>query len=412
MTTVRVALPGYNALTDTNPDHYALVSDEDNVLIKSLVHNRQDTMPEPDSSSGYSKTTIPHNLGYIPFFMVHDNYVSGKWEMLNNGYNPFSVPYAIAGVDTKNLYLINFSPTIGHVGVKTVTNIFYDDMTSSGAPEIVESDTVFKVAREGKNALVSKNPNDYIMHSDLNNFRILKQATVSLSIASGFNTYTIAHGARIAEPISYLCFVKFPDGKVSLAATGGQPSYDGTKSATSRIDTTNIYLQTGSNTATTVTVTYLIFSSGKNGLYTPSGSKLAVAKAGYNALTDTNPDHYNFLSDFNTLKYYYSNSYLFTATNTTVVTIAHNLGYVPFFVAFVNDLYQLNIYNGQTEPIYAQCPYYLGQSTIASPNKDIAAYAFADETNLYLMAYYQPNAVGTSLTFQFYYKLFKNNLNL
>ena len=34
---IRVALPTYNALTDTNPDHFALYSDQDWVLIKEFT---------------------------------------------------------------------------------------------------------------------------------------------------------------------------------------------------------------------------------------------------------------------------------------------------------------------------------------------------------------------------------------
>jgi len=74
---IRVALPGYNALTDTDPDHFALYTDEDWVLIKeklrgSQVINAGDTL------------TINHNLGYVPFFAV---YADREWI---HGYNIYS----------------------------------------------------------------------------------------------------------------------------------------------------------------------------------------------------------------------------------------------------------------------------------------------------------------------------------
>lgn len=56
---IRVSLPTYNALTDTNPDHYALISDEDDILIKEFTRGSVTLAPGESS-------TINHNLGYIP----------------------------------------------------------------------------------------------------------------------------------------------------------------------------------------------------------------------------------------------------------------------------------------------------------------------------------------------------------
>jgi len=62
--TIRVALPGYNALTDTNPDHFALYGDEDWVLIKEFERGSITV------SSGNSYT-ITHSLGYVPLVLVY-----------------------------------------------------------------------------------------------------------------------------------------------------------------------------------------------------------------------------------------------------------------------------------------------------------------------------------------------------
>jgi hypothetical protein len=67
---IRVSLPGYNALTDTNPDHYALYSDQDWILIKEKARG---------SISVSSLSTISHNLGYIPFVLVFGQDNTGKW---------------------------------------------------------------------------------------------------------------------------------------------------------------------------------------------------------------------------------------------------------------------------------------------------------------------------------------------
>jgi hypothetical protein len=74
---IRVALPGYNALTDTNPDHFALYSDEDWVLIKEKMRGSV-------SVGAFSSETITHNLGYVPFYAV---YADREWV---SGYNIYS----------------------------------------------------------------------------------------------------------------------------------------------------------------------------------------------------------------------------------------------------------------------------------------------------------------------------------
>jgi hypothetical protein len=72
---MRVALPGYDASTDTNPDHFALLSDEDWVLIKEFTRGSDVVV------SGNSKT-ITHSLGYIPLVMVYTR--SGDiWSILS-----------------------------------------------------------------------------------------------------------------------------------------------------------------------------------------------------------------------------------------------------------------------------------------------------------------------------------------
>lgn len=60
---IRVSLPGYNALTDTNPDHFALKSDLNDILIKEYTRGTI-TVQE------YTPVTINHNLGYIPFYIT------------------------------------------------------------------------------------------------------------------------------------------------------------------------------------------------------------------------------------------------------------------------------------------------------------------------------------------------------
>lgn len=70
--TMRVSLPGKNALTDPDIDNYALYADEDNVLIKE--HLRGST-----SIASSSTGTVNHNLGYIPLIFVFAEVAAGKW---------------------------------------------------------------------------------------------------------------------------------------------------------------------------------------------------------------------------------------------------------------------------------------------------------------------------------------------
>jgi len=60
---MRVSLPGYNALTDTDPDHYALYADEDWVLIKEKTRGT-------GTLDYTASATIAHGLGYIPMVFL------------------------------------------------------------------------------------------------------------------------------------------------------------------------------------------------------------------------------------------------------------------------------------------------------------------------------------------------------
>jgi len=127
-------------------------------------------------------------------------------------------------------------------------------------------------------------------------------------------------------------------------------------------------------------------------------NKIIIAKTGFNALTETNPDNLKFSSDYNTLKYAISGSYTMSnVTSTTDITIAHNLGYVPFHIVFCNDFVAQPTYYGLTEYFNS------------SGGRLRAARAYCDDTNLYLSLNL---AAGAAITVVWYYKIFKNNLGL
>lgn len=111
--TMRVSLPTYNALTDTNLDHFALHSDSDNILIK------EKTRGSVNIASG-GNTTIAHNLGYVPFFLVYVYDKNGrgwayatanKWKLVSHQQSAVSVPPFYVWSHTNTLYIYNNDTT-------------------------------------------------------------------------------------------------------------------------------------------------------------------------------------------------------------------------------------------------------------------------------------------------------------
>lgn len=72
---IRVAIPPYDATTDTDPDHYALIGDEDWVLIKEKERGSV-------TVSAASQEAITHSLGYIPLAYVFGNFNGDEWVLV------------------------------------------------------------------------------------------------------------------------------------------------------------------------------------------------------------------------------------------------------------------------------------------------------------------------------------------
>ena len=96
MQTIRITPPGYNALTDTNQDHYSIFADTDNILIKEF------TRGSVSIASGNS-SIIAHNLNYLPLTLVTFNDGSYAFWVYGDGiYGSWS-----SYVTTTNLVLTN-----------------------------------------------------------------------------------------------------------------------------------------------------------------------------------------------------------------------------------------------------------------------------------------------------------------
>lgn len=198
---LKVALPGYNALTDTNPDHFALYVDgsTDHILIKEKQRGS-------GSVNDSSTATITHNLGYIPYVLVFYEQASGKWRNVR-GDDSFNSSNFYIIVTTTTLTINNFSGATKNYKYY----IFYDVITGTSANTITESAQVVKIAKIGKNALTTKDPNDFIFHSDLNSFKIIAQGTFSDTLAAfTYNQLYLLNHDQSFIPLVY-GFVKFAD---------------------------------------------------------------------------------------------------------------------------------------------------------------------------------------------------------
>ena len=128
--------------------------------------------------------------------------------------------------------------------------------------------------------------------------------------------------------------------------------------------------------------------------------KIVITKAGYNATTETDPRNINFTSELPSLKYYLEGSASVSGgTGVTTTEITHNLGYIPFFVAYIGALNQ----GGDTDD-FCMVPFiYLDglDSFLGS--------AWADSTKIYLQIEHD---LGITVSVTFHYKVFKNRTNL
>lgn len=123
--------------------------------------------------------------------------------------------------------------------------------------------------------------------------------------------------------------------------------------------------------------------------------KIIIAKEGFDALTETNPDNLIYSSDYDTLKYHASGQAQVSVSGAAAeTTVAHGLGYTPFFIAYVDTF---------SPSGYSQVPgdFISFSYTIAN--------VYADSTNL---TFRVDTDLATPRTFTFQYKIFRNRLGI
>lgn len=134
-------------------------------------------------------------------------------------------------------------------------------------------------------------------------------------------------------------------------------------------------------------------------------NKIIVAKDGFNAITDPDPRHHKFNSDYNTLKYFDKITKSFTINGASGdfagrVTHDHNLGYYPFVEVFVE------VYIGSPTGDKEYVPF-------AGSGASVAYSAGYKITSTQIVLYGEFNGVSSSTwSFDFLIFLFKNKVNL
>lgn len=141
-------------------------------------------------------------------------------------------------------------------------------------------------------------------------------------------------------------------------------------------------------------------------------NKIVVAKTGFNALTETEPNNLAFSSDYNTLKYFMSGYLTVSVTLTSTrnynnpkdayASVSHNLNYFPLFIAYNTG----SVLGGTIGWI---CPYSRGSI--------VSGYyinAHVDKTKFYIkISAFETKESALPETFSatVHYNIFKNNLD-
>lgn len=125
--------------------------------------------------------------------------------------------------------------------------------------------------------------------------------------------------------------------------------------------------------------------------------RIIVTESGYSADENPDPRNIRFDSDLASLKYYLEDSAVVSGgAGYTTTEITHNLGYVPFFVAYVGPLLAADD--------SAMVPF-----VFASGSDFFIGSAWADSTKLYLQIWHN---LGSTVNATYHYKIFKNSLGL
>ena len=187
----KIALPRYNALTDTDPNHFSLYVDQlvDNILIKEKTRG---SLSVNNGITG----EISHGLGYVPFVLAYATIGTNRI-FLSGGELTGTYNFRMR-VDSSKIYFINASGSNATVQYF----IFYDAQVSGTPASVPLSGKVVAISKIGKNVFTSTDPNDFIFRSDLNTFKIISTGEDTVTVtASSTETKSIAHGLDYTPPV-------------------------------------------------------------------------------------------------------------------------------------------------------------------------------------------------------------------
>lgn len=278
------------------------------------------------------------------------------------------------------------------------------------------------IAKIGKDAQLSTDPNDFVFHSDYNTFKIIAVFTKNITLAASTSnqTFTQAHGLSFTPLVrgfakeSTLNKVFVPNSEnVSFWSVTQIAFGSGVKFNSIESDATNIYINFDNDNGSSRDVSVRLFclenisitpGTPNNGTYT--GKRIIVAKSGFNALTEQNPNNLKFSSQYGTLKYYAKADEIVFLNAATAINqearliVNHNLGYYPYVEAFVR------VYIGTPAGDFEPCPFFGSGATILYDAK----YIITQNT---LELYTKINGISGSLwEFEFILFVYRNNLNL
>jgi len=126
--------------------------------------------------------------------------------------------------------------------------------------------------------------------------------------------------------------------------------------------------------------------------------KIVISKPGYDATTETDPNNLIYSSDYDSLKYYASGEVQIdmSASGDIETSVSHDLGYVPFFIAYYNYI-----------------PYSTDYSHIPFYSAGFGSWTTIDVYATTTKLYFTVKKDGTpAITQSIVYKIFRNNTGL
>lgn len=203
-----------------------------------------------------------------------------------------------------------------------------------------------RIAKIGKDALTATLPNDFVFNTDYNTPKIIAEGidTPTLSTTASETFRDIAHGRNYTPFVIGFC--KFASGKVGLI--GEQADNADFWCTNLRVNATNIRFGYFNNTGGNYTPSFKYYVTeiplaGTPNIAQISGNRLIIAKDGYDALEETNPNNLIYDSRYGTFKYFVEGIKTITVPSGTPAAgvdlvhtetvYTHGLGYYPFFNA-------------------------------------------------------------------------------